>query len=91
MLAGSALLIIPSTQAPAASWNRALNPQPLPPGRYSPVSPGLIGSGARVSFPLHPARRVCVAWGRECVKAAPGTPTHEGACERYIAVCEKYG
>jgi hypothetical protein len=91
VLAGCALALIPSPQAAAASWSRALNPQPLPPGRYSPIHPGLIGSGVRASFSQRPISRVCVAWGRQCVKAEPGTPTHEGACEQYIAVCEKYG
>jgi DNA-binding transcriptional LysR family regulator len=91
-LAGCALAMIHGPQAEAASWGRMLNPQPLPPpGRYSPVGPGLIGSGVRASFSLHPARRVCVAWARECVKAEPGTPTHEGACAQYIQICEKYG
>jgi hypothetical protein len=32
MIASSALMILLCVQAPAASWNRALNPQPLPPG-----------------------------------------------------------
>lgn len=48
MLAGFALVLIPSTQATAASWHRVLNPQPLPPGIYAPYHQP---SGARALNP----------------------------------------
>ena len=73
----------------AASVSRALNPQPLPPGLYSPDHPGPAGTRARALL-VHPGR-VCVAWGRVCVKVGHGTPTHPAPCGQYVYVCEKYG
>ncbi len=65
---------------------RALNPQPLPPGLYSPYR-----SQTRTPFNAHPSmRRVCVAWGRVCVKAGQGTKTHPAPCGQFEYVCEKY-
>jgi hypothetical protein len=93
MAAGSALLALPCAPSPAAAWGvgRALNPQPLPPGLYSPYHPGPAASQMRTPFNAHPsARRVCVAWGRVCVKAGQGTKTHPAPCEQYESVCEKY-
>jgi hypothetical protein len=43
MMASSAFIILPCVQAPAASWNHALNPQPLPPGMYAPGHSGPVG------------------------------------------------
>ena len=90
LMAGSAFMI-PCTQAPAAPWGRELNPQPLPPGTYTPVHPGTIGSGLRTSLPVYSTRRVCVAWGRVCVKAGQGSPTHPAPCGQYEYICRKYG
>lgn len=90
-VAGAGLLILPCTQAAAAPWTRAHNPQPLPPGVYSPYHPGPISSRAKVSPNAYRARHVCVAWGRVCVKAGQGTRTHPAPCGQYIYVCRKYG
>jgi len=67
---------------------RALNPHPLPPGLYSPDH-----SGRRPSTPYLPAtaRRVCVAWGRVCIKSGQGTRTHPAPCGEWLYVCRKYG
>jgi hypothetical protein len=95
-LTASALMALVCGQSSAAAWGapwgRALNPQPLPPGLYSPYHPGLTGGQIRTPLNVHPtARRVCVAWGRTCVKAGQGTPTHPAPCEQYEYVCRKYG
>jgi len=99
MVASSALMMPPYGPSPAAAFGfgRALNPQPLPPGRAlnpQPLPPGLYSPyrpQMRTPFNLHPsARRVCVAWGRVCVKAGQGTKTHPAPCEQYESVCEKY-
>jgi hypothetical protein len=104
MVAGSALMTLSCAPSPAAAWGvgralnpqplppgRALNPQPLPPGLYSPYRSGPAGNQMRTPFNLHPsARRVCVAWGRICVKAGQGTKTHPAPCEQWQNVCEKY-
>jgi hypothetical protein len=93
-IAGSALLL-PCVQASAGFFGRALNPlplpQPLPSGSYSPNHFGTGRSEAGTSFPINHAQHVCVAWGRVCVKAGRGTPTHEAPCEQYEYVCRKYG
>ncbi len=77
--------------ASAASLIHALNPQPLPPGLYSPSHLGPVGGPTRAPFVMHPARQVCVAWGRVCVKVGRGSPTHEAPCGQYVYVCRKYG
>ena len=88
-LAMSALTCAP---AAAGSLGRALNSEPLPPGLASPSRPGPIASQAKAPPFAHPqARRVCVAWGRVCVKAGQGTKTHPAPCEQYEYVCKKYG
>jgi hypothetical protein len=91
VMVGCAFMILPCTQAPAARWGRELNPQPLPPGTYTPIHPGTIASGLRTSLPVFSTRRVCVAWGRVCVKAGQGSPTHPAPCAQYEYVCRKYG
>jgi hypothetical protein len=91
-LTASALMTLACGQTSAAPGGRALNPQPLPPGLYSPYRPGPIGGQIRTPLNVHPtARRVCVAWGRLCVKAGQGTRTHPAPCEQYEYVCRKYG
>ena len=90
-MASFALLILPCVQATASPWNRALNPQPLPPGIYSPYHLGAISSQTRAPLRPYSARRVCVAWGRVCVKAGQGTRTHPAPCGQYMYVCRKYG
>jgi hypothetical protein len=89
MMAGSAFMILACAQAPAASWNRALNPQPLPPGIYAPGHSGLIRNreGARRTGP----NRRCVEWGRVCVKTGMGSETHPARCVEYAYYCEKVG
>ena len=90
-MASSALLILSCVQTVASPWNRALNPQPLPPGIYSPYRPGPISSKAKAPPNAYHARHVCVAWGRVCVKAGQGTRTHPAPCGQYLYVCRKYG
>ena len=90
--------VLACAQAPAAplgfghvGFGRALNPQPLPPGLYSPVHPGRFAARAVTLQPDHFSRRVCVAWGRVCIKAGQGTPTRPAPCGEYMYVCRKYG
>jgi hypothetical protein len=99
----STLMTLPCAASPAAAWGvgralnpqplppgRALNPQPLPPGLYSPYRSGPINQ-MRAPLNIHSSsRRVCVAWGRVCIKAGQGTKTHPAPCEQYQSVCEKY-
>ncbi len=80
----------PPDPCAASCGSRALNPQPLPPGLYSPYRPGPHGSETRAPLLVHPGR-VCVAWGRVCVKVGQGTPTRPAPCGQYVYVCEKYG
>jgi hypothetical protein len=95
-ITGSALLLA-CVQASAGFFGRALSSQPLqqplpqPSGLYAPNHAGPVRSEARTSFPINHAQHVCVAWGRVCVKAGRGTPTHEAPCEQYEYVCRKYG
>jgi hypothetical protein len=69
----------------------ALNPQPLPPGLNSPNHSGLRVSRLRKPHVPLTARRICVAWGRVCVKVGQGTRTHPAPCGQWIYVCRKYG
>ncbi|HLH10888.1 MAG TPA: hypothetical protein VKV77_03290 [Methylovirgula sp.] len=105
LIASAALQMFPGTQAFA--WTRALNPQPLPPGLYSPwhsgrimlnpqpLPPGLYAPGhpaaMTTAYPKYSGRHVCVAWGRVCTKVGEGSPTHEAPCGQYVYVCRKYG
>jgi hypothetical protein len=96
-IAGSALLLLPCVQASAGFFGRAVNsrplPQPLPSGLYSQNHLGAVRSDARLSFPVSRfpvSHGVCVAWGRVCVKAGRGTPTHEAPCAQYEFICRKY-
>ncbi len=99
VIAGSALMILPCAPSPAAAFGfgHALNPQPLPPGRAlnpQPLPPGLYSpyrGQTRTPLNAHPSmRRVCVAWGRVCVKAGQGTKTHPAPCGQFEYVCKKY-
>ena len=74
--------------AHAPLTRRALNPQPLPPGLYSPDH---FGRPPRTLYVPLTARRICVAWGRVCIKAGQGTRTHPAPCDQWIYVCRKYG
>ncbi len=92
LAASSAMAALTCAPASAGFLGRALNPQPLAPGLLSPNRPGLLASGATPRLFTQPqARRVCVAWGRVCVKAGQGTKTHPAPCEQYQYVCKKYG
>jgi hypothetical protein len=84
VICGLTLLLMPSMQVSAAS--RTLNPPLVPPGIHSPNH--LAG---RTQAPSYRARRVCVAWGRKCVKAGQGSRTHPAPCQQYVSVCEKWG
>jgi hypothetical protein len=88
-MASSAFIILPCVQAPAASWNHALNPQPLPPGMYAPGHSGPVGDpkSSRRTGP----NRGYFEWGRVRVKTGMGNETHPARCVQYARCREKIG